>query len=190
METSNNKKGARENAEAKSEAAYNLRDLFEVGLKDIYSAEKALVNTLPNMVENASSPELANTLQNHLSETKANVSRLEEIFESTGIKAVAKKPEAIEGLIKESKEIIAKTEVGAVRDAGIIATGQKLKQYEIATYDALQTFAENLGENKAANLLTMSLNEQKKANATLNEIAQTKNNFNASGAEAIENAKD
>ncbi|MFV8347522.1 DUF892 family protein [Flavobacterium sp. ZB4P13] len=187
MGTTDRKQEAKGFAEAKSEAAYNLRDLFEVGLKDIYSAEKALMNTLPNMVENASSPELANTLKNHLNETKEHVSRLEEIFESTGIKAVAKKPEAIEGLINESKDIIAKTETGAVRDAGIIATGQKLKQYEIATYNALQTFAENLGENKAANLLTMSLNEQKKANATLNEIAQSNNNFNASGAEAIEN---
>ena len=185
METTNRNQEAKGFAEAKSEAAYNLRDLFEVGLKDIYSAEKALMNTLPNMVENASSPELANTLQNHLNETKAHVSRLEEIFESTGIKAVAKKPEAIEGLIKESKDIIAKTEIGNVRDAGIIATGQKLKQYEIATYDALQTFAENLGENKAANLLNMSLNEQKKANASLKEIAQSNINFNPSGADTM-----
>jgi ferritin-like metal-binding protein YciE len=167
-------------AAAKSEAAYDLKDLFEVGLNDIYSAEKALIETLPHMVENASSPQLANTLQNHLNETKQHVSRLEEIFESKGIKAVAKKSEAIEGLIEESKGIIAQAETGAMRDAGIIAAGQKLKKYEIATYDALHSFAENLGENKAANLLAMTLNEQKKADAALNEIAQSNINFNAS----------
>nr|WP_314897338.1 ferritin-like domain-containing protein [uncultured Flavobacterium sp.] len=179
MGTTYRKQEAKEVAEVKSEEAYNLRDLFEVGLKDIYSAEKALIKTLPNMVKNASSPELANALQNHLTETKEHVSRLEEIFESKGIKAVAKKSEAIEGLIEESKGIIAKTEIGAMRDAGIIAAGQKLKQYEIATYDALHSFAENLGENKAANLLAMTLNEQKKADAALNEIAQSNINFNA-----------
>ncbi|MFV5699823.1 ferritin-like domain-containing protein [Flavobacterium sp. ZT3R17] len=167
-------------AAAKSEAAYDLKDLFEVGLNDIYSAEKALIETLPQMVENASSPQLANTLQNHLNETKQHVSRLEEIFESKGIKAVAKKSEAIEGLIEESKGIIAQAETGAMRDASIIAAGQKLKKYEIATYDALHSFAENLGENKAANLLAMTLNEQKKADAALNEIAQSNINFNAS----------
>jgi ferritin-like metal-binding protein YciE len=180
MGTTYKKQGAEGAAEAKSEATYELKDLFEVGLNDIYSAEKALIENLPHMVENASSPQLANTLQNHLAETKEHVSRLEEIFESKGIKAVAKKSEAIEGLIEESKGIIAKTEIGAMRDAGIIAAGQKLKKYEIATYDALCSFAENLGENKAANLLTMTLNEQRKTDAALNEIAQSNINFNAS----------
>jgi ferritin-like metal-binding protein YciE len=165
--------------EANLEAANGLRGLFEVGLKDIYSAEKALIKTLPNMVENASSIELANTLKSHLNETKEHVSRLEEIFETTGIKATAKKCEAIEGLINESRGIIAKTEIGNMRDARIIATGQKVKQYEIATYDALHAYANTLGENKAANLLAMTLNEQKKADATLNEIAQSNINFNA-----------
>lgn len=171
METSQKNQETKEVAQGKAE--YQLKDLFETGLNDIYSAEKALIETLPHMVENASSPELTNTLQNHLAQTKENVSRLEEIFEAKGITAVAKKSEAIEGLIEESKSLIAKTEIGAIRDAGIIATGQKLKKYEIATYDALHSFAENLGENKAANLLKMTLNEHKKANAALNEIAQS-----------------
>jgi len=169
--------------------ATNLRGLFEGGLKDIYSAEKALIKTLPNMVENASSIELANTLKSHLNETKEHVSRLEEIFEVTGIKATAKKCEAIEGLINESKGIIAKTEIGNMRDARIIATGQKVKQYEIATYDALHAYANTLGENKAANLLAMTLNEQKKADATLNEIAQANIKLNVSGANSISNIR-
>jgi ferritin-like metal-binding protein YciE len=176
-------------AEANAEASNGLRGLFEGGLKDIYCAEKALMKTLPNMVENASSPELANTLKNHLNETKEHVSRLEEIFESTGIKATAKQSEAMEGLINESNGIIAKTEIGNVRDAGIIATGQKVKKYEIATYNALHAYANTLGENKAANLLAMTLNEKRKADANLNKIAQSNINFNASGANSIENIK-
>jgi ferritin-like metal-binding protein YciE len=187
MGTAYRKQEAKGVAEAKSEAAQSLRDLFEVGLKDIYSAEKTLIKTLPNMVENASSIELANTLKSHLNETKEHVSRLEEIFETTGIKATSKKCEAIEGLINESRGIIAKTEIGNMRDAGIIATGQKVKQYEIATYDSLHAYANTLGENKVANLLAMTLNEQKKADATLNEIAQSNIKFNASAANSITN---
>lgn len=51
----------------------------------------------------------------------------------------------MDGLIKE-------TDIGVVRDAGIIAAEQKVKHYEIATYDTLRAFAKTLGENKAANL--------------------------------------
>jgi len=149
-------------------------------LKDIYGAEQALLKTLPNMVENSSSPELANTLKSHLSETKEHVSRLEEIFESTGIKAVADKCDAMEGIIKESKGIMAKTEIGVVRDAGIIAAGQKAKHYEIATYGTLQAFADTLGEKEVANLLAITLDEKKKADAALTGIAQSSINFKAS----------
>ena len=71
---------------AKSNGAEDLRDLFEVGLKDIYWAEKVLTKNLPKMVENASSPELVNALKNHLSEAEEHVNRLEKVFETTGIK--------------------------------------------------------------------------------------------------------
>ena len=40
---------------AKSNAAKDLKDLFEDGLKDIYWAEKQLVKALPKMEKNAPS---------------------------------------------------------------------------------------------------------------------------------------
>nr|WP_221933389.1 DUF892 family protein [Flavobacterium sp. ZT3R18] len=125
MGTAYRKQEAKGVAEAKLEAALSLRDLCEVGLKDIYCAEKTLIKTLPNMVENASSIELANTLKSHLNETKEHVSCLEEIFETTGIKATAKKCEAIEGLINVSRGIIANTEIGNIRDARIITQDKR-----------------------------------------------------------------
>jgi ferritin-like metal-binding protein YciE len=161
----------KEVVKAKANAAQGLRDLFEVGLKDIYSAEKVLHKNLPKMVSNASSPELVTALKNHLTETEHQVSRLEKIFEVTGIKPTAKKSEAMEGLIKESNVTIEATKPGNVRDAGIIAAGQKVKHYEIATYGTLHAFAKTLGESKAAEMLAMSLDEQKKTDAALTGIA-------------------
>lgn len=161
----------KEVVKAKANAAQGLRELFEVGLKDIYSAEKVLHKNLPKMVNNASSPELVSALKNHLTETEHQVSRLEKIFEVTGIKPTAKKCEAMEGLIKESNVTMEATKLGNVRDAGIIAAGQKVKHYEIATYGTLHAFAKTLGESKAADMLAMTLDEQKKTDATLTGIA-------------------
>lgn len=179
MENSGKKQEA---GKTKSSEAQDLRDLFEVGLKDIYNAEKVLSKTLPKMVENASSPELVKALQNHLNETEQQVSRLEQVFKATGIKPATKKCEAMEGLLKESDGIMGETKKGSVRDAGIIAAGQKVKHYEIASYGTLHAYAKTLGEDKAANLLAMTLNENKKSDADLTKIARSGINPNAATA--------
>lgn len=167
---------------AKANASEDLRGLFEVGLKDLYWAEKTLSKSLPKMVENASSPELVRTLKNQLTETEQHVSRLEQVFTSAGIKPRVKKCDAMEGLLKESEEIMKETKMGVVRDAGIIAAGQKMKHYEISTYGTLHAFAQTLGENQAADLLAMSLAEEKRTDANLSEIAMSAINQNAASA--------
>ncbi|MFV8347512.1 ferritin-like domain-containing protein [Flavobacterium sp. ZB4P13] len=167
--------------------AHGLRDLFEVGLKDIYWAEKVLTKTLPKMVKNASSPELVNTLKKQLSETQEHVSRLEKIFEVTSIAPTAKKCDAMQGILKETNGLIKETDIGMVRDAGMIAADQKVKHYEITAYGTLHAFAKTLGEDKAANLLAMSLDEEKKMDAALTRIALSSINIQAFRADTITN---
>lgn len=167
---------------AKSNASEDLRGLFEGGLKDLYWAEKSLSKSLPKMVENASSPELVRTLKNQLTETEEHVSRLEQVFKSAGIKPTQKKCDAMEGLLKESEGIMKGSKMGVVRDAGIIAAGQKMKHYEIATYGTLHAFAQTLGEDHAANLLAMTLADEKKTDAALTGIAMSAINQNAATA--------
>jgi ferritin-like metal-binding protein YciE len=145
--------------------------LFEEELKDIYWAEKALTKAIPKMIKNATSAELIEALENHLMETEEQVKRVEQVFELTGKKAVAKKCEAMEGLIKEAEEIMEECEEGAMRDAGIISAGQKVEHYEIASYGTLRQFAETLGLADAAALLEETLNEEKVADEKLTEVA-------------------
>ncbi len=156
---------------AKSNAADGLRELFVDGLKDIYWAEKALTKALPKMTKNATSDALKQALTAHLDETNTQIERLENVFELIGEKAVAKKCDAMEGLIKEAEGIMEETELGVVRDAGIIAAGQKVEHYEIATYGTLHAFATTLGETKAAKLLAETLEEEKNADVLLTKIA-------------------
>ncbi len=150
-----------------------LRKLFVDELKDIYWAEKALTKAIPKMIKNASSEELIEALSGHLEETKEQVTRLEEVFASLGEKAVAKKCEAITGLIKEAEEIMSDTPKGVVRDAGIILAGQKVEHYEIATYGTLSAFAKTLGEDNAVALLQETLAEERGADEKLTDIAES-----------------
>ncbi len=151
-------------------APEGLHKFFVDGLKDIYWAEKALTKALPKMVKNATSEELSSALSNHLEETKGQVTRLEEVFNSLGVKAVAKKCDAMEGLIKEAQGIMEETEQGAMRDAGIIAAGQKVEHYEIATYGTLAAYAGLLGLDDVKELLHESLAEEKAADEKLTEV--------------------
>ena len=164
---------------AKASAAEGLRELFEDSLKDIYWAEKALTKALPKMSKNATSENLKKAIDEHLTVTQEQVSRLEKVFESIGKKAVAKKCEAMEGLIKEGESIMQETQPGAVRDAGIIAASQKIEHYEIATYGTLCAFAKTLGEDDAVKLLEATLAEEKEADVTLTEAAYNTINFDA-----------
>jgi len=160
-----------------------LLKLFEDELKDIYWAEKALTKALPKMAKNATSQELIDALQSHLEETEEQVQKVEEVFAILGKKPVAKKCEAMDGLIKEAQEIMESTDDGAMRDAGIISAGQKVEHYEIATYGTLRTFARTLGLNDAADILEEILNQEKSADQKLTEIAESTINLQAAEEE-------
>jgi len=160
---------------AKSTAASGLRELFVDQLKDLYWAEQEITKAMPKMIKNATSDELIEALTNHLEETRAQVTRLEEVFSSIGEKAVAKKCEAMAGLTKEADEIMQETEQGVVRDAAIILAAQKVEHYEIASYGTLASFARVLGEEEAASLLEETLNEEKNADESLSEISDAIN---------------
>jgi ferritin-like metal-binding protein YciE len=156
-----------------------LQKLFEEELKDIYWAEKALVKALPKMIKKASSPELQEALESHLSETEEQVKRVEQVFASIGKDAKTKKCEAMEGLIDEAESIISDSEEGVMRDAGIISGAQKIEHYEIASYGTLRTFAQTLGLHEAVTLLEKSLNEEKNADDKLTEVAEATINLEA-----------
>lgn len=158
-----------------------LHELFLDGIMDIYWAENHLVKNLPKMIAAATSKELARTITTHLEETKTHVTRLEQVFDLLGEKAIAKKCDAMEGLSKEGEGIVESTEAGtATRDVGIILASQKVEHYEIATYGGLTQLAKTLGLDEVAGLLYQTLTEEKTADQLLTDVAENDINYKAS----------
>lgn len=182
--TSQNGNKSKEKSTKVSMQSSQLMELFEDELKDLYWAEKAITKAIPGMVKNATSEELVDALTSHLSETGNQVTRLEQVFESIGKKATAKKCEAMEGLIKEGEDIMESCEKGSMRDAGIISAAQKVEHYEIASYGTLRQFADTLGLTKAVSLLEATLKEEKAADQKLTEVATFAINVEAAHQEA------
>lgn len=165
--------------------ATSLRDLYLEELKDLYDAEHQIIKALPKMVNKASSDELRNALQEHLEVTREQATRLENIFEQMGERAKAKKCKGMAGLVEEGSEILKEDMDEDVKDAAIISAAQRVEHYEMAAYGTVRTYANLLGENEAAELLQKTLDEEKQADQTLNEIAE-QINVEAQGAEGEE----
>ena len=133
------------------------------------------------MIQSATSEKLSGAIKDHLLQTEEHVSRLEDIFEMLGEKAIAKKCDAMEGLAKEGEGIIESTDDGtATRDVGIILASQKVENYEIASYGGLTTLAKTLGLDDVAEKLALTLGEEKQADELLTQIAESDINYKAS----------
>lgn len=159
-----------------------LHDLYVNELKDLYSAEQQLVKTLPKLAKNAESEELSQAFNNHLEETKNQVSRLEEVFERLGENPKGKKCVGMEGLIKEGSEAMEEFE-GSVLDAAMIMSAQKVEHYEIAAYGSVCNYAELLDRSEDLGLLKETLEEEKRADEKLTEISETVNQEAQQGVE-------
>ncbi len=89
-----------------------------------------------------------------------------------GKPARAKTCEAMQGLtaeMEEDQEDFGKTEVG---DDVLIGCAQAMEHYEIARYGVLKTWARKLGLAEAEKLLETTLEEEKKTDALLSQIAE------------------
>lgn len=158
-----------------------LYKFFLDALKDIYFAEKHILEALPKMQKAATTEELQEAFEDHHLMTQKQISRLEKVFRSIDEKPEAKKCDAIIGIVKESENIIKETEEGTMtRDAALIIASQKVEHYEIATYGGLVALAETLELYKAADLLQTTLDEEEETDRDLTDIAETSINFNAS----------
>ena len=156
-------------------ALKTLADLFHDELRDVFSAEKQLVQALPKMIKKASSKDLVSALEKHLEETKVHVERVEKAFEDTGKAARAKTCDAMKGLLEEASGMLEEEADADVMDAAIIACSQKVEHYEIATYGTLCTWARILGYETALAELKQIIAEEEACDKNLSKLAQNIN---------------
>lgn len=159
----------------------SMDDLFLHVLQDIYYAENQILKALPDMVEKATNRDLTAAFKNHLTETEKQVSRLEQVFHLLGKEPKATKCPAINGIIDEANDIAGEADTKRVLDAALLAAAQAVEHYEITRYGTLIAWADELGKDAVAKLLTTNLNEEKAADQKLTTIAEKKVNLKAAG---------
>ncbi|WP_202814476.1 YciE/YciF ferroxidase family protein [Aureimonas frigidaquae] len=149
-----------------------LETLFLETLKDVYHAEKQILRALGRMAKATQSPELRSAFETHREETDNQVQRLDQIFELMGKRSRGKPCEAMQGLVEEGREIMEEFKDAPALDVGLIASAQAIEHYEIARYGTLVSWARHLGMDEAASLLEETLEEEKKTDGLLTELAE------------------
>ena len=157
----------------------SLRELYVDELKDLWSAETQITKALPKLVKAASNPKLKKAFNTHLKQTERHVKRLERIFKELDESPRGKKCVGMEGLIKEGQELIKEKPEADVLDAGLIAAAQHVEHYEIAGYGCVRTWARQMGEDRQAELLQETLDEEEQTDRLLTELAESEINVEA-----------
>ena len=151
-----------------------LRDLFISELKSVYYTEKQITKALGEQAEASTTDEVRQAFLQHQEESRLQQERLDDIFRIIGIKAEERSANAIDGLIEDAKRMISDTETGSLtRDAGLIISAQKVEHYEIAIYGSLLTLAHVLDFTQSAELLALSLEEEKETDRKLTVLAES-----------------
>ncbi|MGY6662425.1 MAG: YciE/YciF ferroxidase family protein [Glycocaulis sp.] len=154
-------------------------DLFIHGLRDIYYAEKRIVNALPKMADKVDNTDLKAAFQTHKTETEEQVRRLEKVFEQLGKKAEGEECPAIEGIIDEAEELMDEIKDKDVLTAALLAGAQAVEHYEIARYGTLCEWASELGHEDSRKLLEETLEEEKNTDKKLTKLAESQVNKQA-----------
>lgn len=153
----------------------NLREHYTGQLRYLLSTEKQIVKGLPAMIEDADDAQLKQAFQSHLQETELHVTRIEGLLEELIGTADDRKDPILSAIVASGENIAKETESGPVRDAGLIATAQKVEHYEIASYGTARDWARQLGLTGHISMLQKTLDEEKHADKLLTEIAQRTN---------------
>ena len=172
------KRSAKENG--KSQSPSFLQKFLIAQLKDIYYAENELIKGLEELKNASSTEELEDAFEEHIKQTQRHIQRLEKVFRMIGKEPESETCEAMDGLLRECRDIINETEEGSLtRDAALIIAAQKVEHYEIATYGGLVALARTMNLDRAADLLDKTLGEEADTDSILTDIAENYVNVEA-----------
>ena len=156
-----------------------FKDMYIAELQELVDAEEQLTESLLRLASVASRPELKETLTRLRQETQVQAERLKEILRKHGADLRAHNDQAMQALVKETEKMLTILKGNELRDAGLIASLQKMKHYEIAAYGTAAAFAGQLNLREDQLMLHRSLDEERQTDALLSHLAKRAVNPNA-----------
>jgi len=149
-----------------------FKDMYIAELQELVNVEEQLAESLLRMANVASHPALKDALVRHREDTQVQKERLESILQSHGADPKAHTDQAMQALVNETEKMLSMLKGNDLRDAGLIASAQKLEHYEIAAYGTAGALAGQLDLRGDQEALHKSLEEEKQADILLTQLAK------------------
>ena len=151
----------------------NLRDLYLQQLQNLLSAETQALDFLRGASMKATDQDLKEVLSAHLSETKCQIEKLEELLKShPSVDAHGGECHATKGLLANARLALSEKGDPMVLDAQLIIAARGIESYEISAYTSAILMAEALNESDEAKELRTILKEEEGAAKKLNRISE------------------
>lgn len=149
-----------------------LRELYTAQLQQALSMERQIVDALPKMIEKSNAQQLASAFRTHLEQSREHVARLERILSDNTGDVDSTRCKAMSSIIGEGETLIGAANNPQVRDVVLIAAGNQVEHHEMAVYGTLRNWAMILGEQRHAQLLQQTLDEEGQADKLLTSLAE------------------
>jgi ferritin-like metal-binding protein YciE len=141
-------------------------EIFSFKLGAALTMERTNLEMLAELEEKANRPELKQQFAHHADETREQIGNIEQAFAALGEDVDDSPCPAIEGLEKEAKSTIRKTD-DQLLDAIVLSAAAETEHHEIAVYEGLITLARARGADKVVGLLQQNLEQEQH---TLEEV--------------------
>ena len=158
----------------------NMEALYAAGIAELKSAEQQGLQAYDSfMMPQVKSPELKQALEKHRAETQQQLQRLEQIQGRMGGQQQDVQNQIVMAILKAGQDLHSRIKDEKIAEASLVAGAQIIEHYEIAGYGTAAAHAKQLGKQEDLQLLLQSLEEEKRTDQLLTQLAESSVNQKA-----------
>jgi ferritin-like metal-binding protein YciE len=161
---------------------HSFKNMYIAELQELASVEAQLSDALLRMAGAACHPSLKRALVHHRAQTETQRERLMTILLKHGASPAAHTDQAMQAMLRETSKMMTMVKDDKLRDAGLIASAQKIEHYEIAAYGTAAALAGQLDLRDEQKMLHLSLEEERQVDLQLTKLAKSEINPDAVAA--------
>jgi ferritin-like metal-binding protein YciE len=152
------------------------QDMLAYELKAIHSAERQVSRALPRLMKKITSDQLREMLEKRLEQGSTLIEEIDDVLEELEAPKGRPKNMAAEGLIAEATDLLEEAEEESLVDPLVLASIQKLEHYCIAAWGTAAALGRLLEHDKAVEAMERALEEGKRLDDELTELAESEIN--------------
>jgi ferritin-like metal-binding protein YciE len=150
----------------------SAHDILITELKEIYSAERQMSRLVPKLLKRIPIDTLKQKLEQRRDQSGVIIEGLDEIFDELEVTKSRPKNVAAEGLVEDINQHIEEIEDLRFLAPVLLASVQKIEHYCIAAWGTARSLGQMLGEERVVQLMDRALEEGKRYDQELTDLAE------------------